>query len=67
MKKVINKDIKNEQILINTSFGTFSGKIHTSDNFDDEDSEINTMFYGGDKLFFNIEKINRNLKLKLKN
>lgn len=35
----------NQDKILN-SYGKFKGKIFMADNFDDEDPEINKMFYG---------------------
>jgi len=36
--------VKNDKIM--SSYGAFKGKIKVPDNFNDEDLEINKLFYG---------------------
>lgn len=42
-------------------FGLWKGKVWISSDFDDEDEEINEMFYGGDPLDTKLPK--RKLKI----
>ena len=48
----------------NSSYGILKGKIKISHDFNDEDTEINKMFYGGDAIACNVDKTDKKLKSK---
>ena len=44
--KPVAKLVKLQQLKPESSHGILKGKIHVPDNFNDEDEEINKLFYG---------------------